>query len=891
MSQNPQIFLIDGSSYLYRAFHAMPPLTTSKGLPTGAIKGVANMLRNIKNNFPDAPIITIFDAKGKNFRHEILESYKANRPPMPDELIKQLDPLKKICNYMGAPVVEISGVEADDVIATLASELKSKHTVIISSLDKDLMQLVEDEKVLMMNTMTDETFDSKKVREKFGVGPEQIIEYLALVGDSSDNIPGVPKVGPKTASKWLTEYLNLENLINKSSELKGAVGESFRDSISDLERNIELVTLKKDVPLKKSISELVSFEPDNKALEKIYEELEFNAWINNQNTKTRNFKDANYETIINKKSLDDLIKKINASSAFAIDTETDSLDTKIAKLIGISVSVKTEEGYYIPIAHDYDDSPDQLDLNKELQGFRKAIEQNQHKLVGQNLKYDLPVLKNHGFKIDNFLADTMIMSYVFNSVGSRHGLDNLAKNYLDYETIKYDEITGTGKNKISFSKVNIDLATNYAAEDADVTLRLYEFFSPKIRSEKKLESLLTDLEYPVLKVLLGMENNGVKIDQKMLVDYSKELSKRLEKLVNKAFSLSGEEFNLDSPKQLLEILFNKLNLPVLKKTPKGQPSTNEETLQKLAEDYELPRVILEYRGLAKLKSTYTDSLVNMIHTNTERVHTSYQQAVTSTGRLSSTEPNLQNIPIKTEEGRKIRQAFIAEKDSCIISADYSQIELRIMAHLSKDINLNSAFTDGKDVHSATAAEIFEVDINNVTGDQRRKAKAINFGLMYGMTAFGLTRQLGISRNDAQMYLDSYFSKYDGVSKYMNEIREQARKKHYVETIFGRRVHVPEINSGNGLRKKAAERAAINGPLQGSAADIIKKAMLDVNQWIQENSSIKMIMQVHDELVFEADENFKDSCCKSIKEIMEKAVALDVPLVVDINHGNNWNEAH
>ena len=891
MSQNPQIFLIDGSSYLYRAFHAMPPLTTSKGLPTGAIKGVANMLRNIKNNFPDAPIITIFDAKGKNFRHEILESYKANRPPMPDELIKQLDPLKKICNYMGAPVVEISGVEADDVIATLASELKSKHTVIISSLDKDLMQLVEDEKVLMMNTMTDETFDSKKVREKFGVGPEQIIEYLALVGDSSDNIPGVPKVGPKTASKWLTEYLNLENLINKSSELKGAVGESFRDSISDLERNIELVTLKKDVPLKKSISELVSFEPDNKALEKIYEELEFNAWINNQNTKTRNFKDANYETINNKKSLDDLIKKINASSAFAIDTETDSLDTKIAKLIGISVSVKTEEGYYIPIAHDYDESPDQLDLNKELQGFRKAIEQNQHKLVGQNLKYDLPVLKNHGFTIDNFLADTMIMSYVFNSVGSRHGLDNLAKNYLDYETIKYDEITGTGKNKISFSKVNIDLATNYAAEDADVTLRLYEFFSPKIRSEKKLESLLNDLEYPVLKVLLGMENNGVKIDQKMLVAYSKELSKRLEKLVNKAFSLSGEEFNLDSPKQLLEILFNKLNLPVIKKTPKGQPSTNEETLQKLAEDYELPRVILEYRGLAKLKSTYTDSLVNMIHTNTERVHTSYQQAVTSTGRLSSTEPNLQNIPIKTEEGRKIRQAFIAEKDSCIISADYSQIELRIMAHLSKDINLNSAFTDGKDVHSATAAEIFEVDINNVTGDQRRKAKAINFGLMYGMTAFGLTRQLGISRNDAQMYLDSYFSKYDGVLKYMNEIREQARKKHYVETIFGRRVHVPEINSGNGLRKKAAERAAINGPLQGSAADIIKKAMLDVNQWIQENSSIKMIMQVHDELVFEVDENFKDSCCKSIKEIMEKAVALDVPLVVDINHGNNWDEAH
>ena len=503
----------------------------------------------------------------------------------------------------------------------------------------------------------------------------------------------------------------------------------------------------------------------------------------------------------------------------------------------------------------------------------------------------MPVLKNHGFTIDNFLADTMIMSYVFNSVGSRHGLDNLAKNYLDYETIKYDEITGTGKNKISFSKVNIDLATNYAAEDADVTLRLYEFFSPKIRSEKKLESLLNDLEYPVLKVLLGMENNGVKIDQKMLVAYSKELSKRLEKLVNKAFSLSGEEFNLDSPKQLLEILFNKLNLPVIKKTPKGQPSTNEETLQKLAEDYELPRVILEYRGLAKLKSTYTDSLVNMIHTNTERVHTSYQQAVTSTGRLSSTEPNLQNIPIKTEEGRKIRQAFIAEKDSCIISADYSQIELRIMAHLSKDINLNAAFIDGKDVHSATAAEIFEVDINDVTGDQRRKAKAINFGLMYGMTAFGLTRQLGISRNDAQMYLDSYFSKYDGVLKYMNEIREQARKKHYVETIFGRRVHVPEINSGNGLRKKAAERAAINGPLQGSAADIIKKAMLDVNQWIQENSSIKMIMQVHDELVFEADENFKDSCCKSIKEIMEKAVTLDVPLVVDINHGNNWNEAH
>ena len=895
MASKNKVFLIDGSSYLYRAFHAMPPLTTSKGLPTGAIKGVVNMLRNLKKEHPESKIITVFDAKGKNFRHEILNTYKANRPPMPKELVEQLEPLKSICNLMAAPVIEVKGVEADDVIATLAEELKSKYEIIISSLDKDLMQLVEDGSVSMMNTMTSEEFDEKGVEKKFNVKPNQIVEYLALVGDSSDNIPGVPKVGPKTASKWLNEYQDISTIIDNAESLKGAVGESFRNSIDDLARNVELVSLKKDVDLEISIDKLIAVEENSKELEALFIELEFNAWISTPQNKTKpKTIKSNYVCVLDKDALLKVCEEISQSNVFAIDTETDSLDTKTTNLLGISLSTKSGEGCYIPFGHDYDGAPDQISLSDAEDILGPVIAANEKKLVGQNLKFDLPVLRRHGFAVTDFLADTMLLSYVFNSTGSRHGLDYLAKNYLDYEPTKFDEVVGTGKKRISFSQVDLDIATEYAAEDADITLRLFKYFSDQLAKEKSLNALLETIEKPALNALLKIETNGVKIDQNFLESYSKELSLRIDKLQKQAYKIAGEEFNLDSPKQLLEILFNKLGLPILKKTPKGQPSTNEETLVRLSEEYELPKVILEYRGLAKLKSTYTDSLVKMIHNQTKRVHTSYQQAVTSTGRLSSTEPNLQNIPIKTEEGRKIRQAFIAEPGNIIISADYSQIELRIMAHLSEDTNLTRAFKEGLDVHASTASEIFSIPIDEVTSDHRRKAKAINFGLMYGMSAFGLTRQLGISRQDAQQYLDSYFDKYQGVNAYMESIRGEAKAKGYVETVMGRRVHVPEINSGNGLRRQAAERAAINGPLQGSAADIIKKAMIDVYHWIEDSDSsneIKMIMQVHDELVFEVKKSKTKEYQEQIVSLMENTFSLSVPLIVEAESGNNWNEAH
>ena len=796
---------------------------------------------------------------------------------------------------MAAPVIEVKGVEADDVIATLAEELKSKYEIIISSLDKDLMQLVEDGSVSMMNTMTSEEFDEKGVEKKFNVKPNQIVEYLALVGDSSDNIPGVPKVGPKTASKWLNEYQDISTIIDNAESLKGAVGESFRNSIDNLARNVELVSLKKDVDLEISIDKLIAVEENSKELEALFIELEFNAWISTPQNKTKpKTIKSNYVCVLDKDALLKVCEEISQTNAFAIDTETDSLDTKTTNLLGISLSTKSGEGCYIPFGHDYDGAPDQISLSDAEDILGPVIVANEKKLVGQNLKFDLPVLRRHGFAVTDFLADTMLLSYVFNSTGSRHGLDYLAKNYLDYEPTKFDEVVGTGKKRISFSQVDLDIATEYAAEDADITLRLFKYFSDQLAKEKSLNTLLETIEKPALNALLKIETNGVKIDQNFLESYSKELSLRIDKLQKQAYKIAGEEFNLDSPKQLLEILFNKLGLPILKKTPKGQPSTNEETLVRLSEEYELPKVILEYRGLAKLKSTYTDSLVKMIHNQTKRVHTSYQQAVTSTGRLSSTEPNLQNIPIKTEEGRKIRQAFIAEPGNIIISADYSQIELRIMAHLSEDTNLTRAFKEGLDVHASTASEIFSIPIDEVTSDHRRKAKAINFGLMYGMSAFGLTRQLGISRQDAQQYLDSYFDKYQGVNAYMESIRDEAKAKGYVETVMGRRVHVPEINSGNGLRRQASERAAINGPLQGSAADIIKKAMIDVYHWIEDTGSsneIKMIMQVHDELVFEVKKSKTKEYQEQIVSLMENTFSLSVPLIVEAESGNNWNEAH
>ena len=895
---NKKIFLIDGSSYLYRAFHAMPPLTTSTGLPTGAVKGVTNMLRNLRNENPNSHYLAIFDAKGKNFRHSIYKDYKANRPPMPPELREQLAPLKSICNAMGMPVVEIPDVEADDVIATLAVMGAQRGIpMIISSLDKDLMQLVEDPLVKMVNTMNNKVYDVAGVQEKFGVHPDQIIDYLALVGDTSDNIPGVPKVGPKTAVKWLNEFKDLDGITQNAENFPGVVGQNLRDSIQDLDRNVELVTLKKDVDLSVSLDELLAATENQEELNKLFASLEFKNWIKSSDGRSTDEPIASvpskeYETVLSDKALKTWAEKLNKCSAFAIDTETSSLDTMTADLLGISLSCEEGEGCYIPIQHSYEGMPEQLSLSAIVKTLGEAISNNQTKLVGQNLKFDLPILNRHGIKVTEFLGDTMLMSYVLNSTGTRHGLDRMAVHYLQYQPMKYEEVAGSASKQINFAQVEIPAATFYAAEDADITFRLFNLLDKRLQKEPKLINLLKTLEYPMLKSLLRVETNGAKIDTNMLAEYSKELGLKIDKLSKTAFKMAGEEFNMDSPKQLVEILYNKLELPVLKKTPKGQPSTNEDTLQRLAEEYELPKVIIQYRGLAKLKSTYTDSLINIQHPDTKRIHTSYQQAVTSTGRLSSTEPNLQNIPIKTAEGRKIREAFVAEKGNVLISADYSQIELRIMAHLSGDKNLTHAFNNNIDVHSATASEIFDVPLEEVTTDHRRSAKAINFGLIYGMSAFGLTRQLGIPRHEAQTYLDTYFERYTGVREYMDSTKELAKKNLYVETILGRKLHVTEINASNGLRRQAAERAAINAPLQGSAADIIKKAMIDVDEWIgEDNPNIKMIMQVHDELIFEVKKDFAEEALTNVISLMERAVKLDIPLIVDANQGTNWNEAH
>ena len=893
-----RVFIIDGSSYLYRAYHAMPPLSTSKGQPTGAIKGVTNMLMTLKKDSEGSPIIVVFDAKGKTFRSEIYKEYKANRPPMPEDLRQQLDPLKEICKAIGFPLIEIPGVEADDVIATLVNKAKQKNfKAVVSSLDKDLMQLVEDPNITIMNTMKHQIFTEDKVFEKFGVQPNQIRDMLALVGDSSDNIPGVPKVGQKTAAKWLNEYKNLDGIKDNAELIKGVVGENLRNSLADLERNVELVSLKDDVELGVSFDSLLQLNTDQEKLDELFSELEFNASTKNASKQpdakeTLKEKNNNYETVISEDQLLAWAKNLDECKVYAIDTETDSLDTITANLVGISLSVKEGTGCYIPIGHKYEGCPDQPSLDLVIEIIGNAIERNKEKAVGQNLKFDIPILSRHKIQLDKFHADTMLMSYVLNSTATRHGMDKLASFYLDYETIKYGDVAGTASKQISFSEVEINVATNYAAEDADITLRLYNKLNGLLEDKPTQKKLLEEIEYPLVHVLSKIEQNGAKIDKAKLAAHSEELAEKISDLSSQAFKIAGEEFNLDSPKQLLEILYEKLKLPVLKKTPKGQPSTNEETLQRLSEEYELPKIILQYRTLAKLKSTYTDSLIKIENQVTQRIHTSYQQAITSTGRLSSTEPNLQNIPIKTSEGRRIREAFIPEKGNVLISADYSQIELRIMAHLSKDKNLTNAFNKGLDVHSSTAAEVFGVDIENVTEEQRRSAKAINFGLMYGMSAFGLTRQLDIPRADAQKYLDTYFERYTGVKDYMANTKAQAKEDMFVETIMGRRLYLNEINAANGLRRQAAERAAINAPLQGSAADIIKKAMIDINKFlIKELPETKMIMQVHDELIFETPQNNADEVLGLMKNMMEAAVELDIPLIADAEIGQNWNEAH
>jgi DNA polymerase-1 len=748
-----------------------------------------------------------------------------------------------------------------------------------------------------MNTMNNQIYDVAGVQEKFGVHPNQIIDYLAIVGDTSDNIPGVPKVGPKTAVKWLGEFKTLQGIIDNADSLTGVVGQNFRDSIPDLDRNIELVTLKKDVDLKVSLEDLLMAEENQEELNKLFASLEFKTWIKSSPSSGSEVPEApksknEYQAVLTENDLKAWAKKIDKCSVFAIDTETSSLDTMTADLIGISLACNEGEGCYIPIKHSYEEMPKQIPLTQIQKILGSAITKNQKKLVGQNLKFDLPMLNRHGIEVEEFLGDTMLMSYVLNSTGTRHGLDRMALYYLNYEPMKYEEVVGSASKQINFAQVDIPDATFYAAEDADVTLRLFNLLNGMLKDQPKLINLLQSIEYPMLQSLIRVETNGAKIDARMLSEYSNELAIKIEELSKAAFKMAGEEFNMDSPKQLVEILYNKLDLPVLKKTPKGQPSTNEDTLQRLAEEYDLPKIIIEYRGLAKLKSTYTDSLINIQHPVSKRIHTSYQQAVTSTGRLSSTEPNLQNIPIKTPEGRKIREAFIAEKGNVLISADYSQIELRIMAHLSGDKNLTHAFNNNIDVHSATASEIFNISLEDVSLDHRRSAKAINFGLIYGMSAFGLTRQLGIPRHEAQAYLDTYFERYTGVRKYMDSTKELAKKNLFVETILGRKLHVSAINDSNGLRRQAAERAAINAPLQGSAADIIKKAMIDVDHWIgNNNSDIKMIMQVHDELIFEVKKGFAEEALENITSLMESSVKLDIPLIVDANTGANWNEAH
>ena len=902
-----RIFIIDGSSYLYRAYHAMPPLTASSGQPTGAIKGVTNMLMTLKKDSEGSPIIVVFDAKGKTFRNDIYKDYKANRPPMPDDLREQLQPLKEIVRAIGFPLIEIAGVEADDVIATLVKIAKEKKfKTVISSLDKDLMQLVEDPISTMMNTMTHQIFNEDKVLEKFGVKPSQIRDLLALTGDTSDNIPGVPKVGQKTAAKWLNEYGNIDEIKLNADHIKGVVGENLRSSLGDLDRNVELVSLKNDVDLGIDFESMLELNADQEKLDKLFSELEFKALKKpsaksssaeasepTQATSENKLKvQGNYETLFTKEDLLNWAKKLDACKVFAIDTETDSLDTVTANIVGISLSTEEETGCYIPINHKYDGCPKQIDIKVIIEILGKSIEKNQHKAVGQNLKFDLPILSRHGIHLEKFYADTMLMSYVLNSTATRHGMDKLAEFYLNYTTVKYKDVTGTASKQINFSAVSIDIASNYAAEDADITLRLFNRLNDLLKDKPTQEKLLTEIEYPLVHALSRIEMNGAKVDKNKLAAHSKELSNKIDDLSEQAFKIAGEEFNLDSPKQLLVILYEKLKLPILKKTPKGQPSTNEETLQRLAEEYEIPKIILQYRTLAKLKSTYTDSLIRIENPVTKRIHTSYQQAVTSTGRLSSTEPNLQNIPIKTAEGRRIREAFVPEKGNVLISADYSQIELRIMAHLSKDENLTYAFNNNLDVHSATAAEVFGVNLNDVSQDQRRSAKAINFGLMYGMSAFGLTRQLDIPRAEAQKYLDTYFERYTGVKRYMEETKAQAKEDMFVETIMGRRLYLNEINAANGLRRQAAERAAINAPLQGSAADIIKKAMIDINTFLyKEMPEVKMIMQVHDELIFEAPKKSSKEVLQIMKKMMEDAVKLDIPLIAEAAIGDNWNEAH
>ena len=910
-SDQSPLILVDGSSYLFRAYHVpyLQALSTSDGQPTGAITGVLNMLKSLKKDYPNGNIVVVFDAKGKTFRNDMYPEYKANRPPMPDDLRTQIAPLHEIITAMGLPLLVIPDVEADDVIGTLSHQATAMGMeTVISTGDKDMAQLVN-QHVRLINTMTDIEMDEAGVVEKFGVRPDQIIDYLALMGDKIDNIPGVEKCGPKTAVKWLTAYPSLKEVMDNADNVKGKIGENLRAALTQLPLSYELATIKLDVELEQSVEELKPIAADVETLTTLYKKYELRRLLadltKNDSAKTDDSIDdtdavatesdieAEYELILNKADFQTWLEKLTAAEVFAFDTETTSVNYQKAELVGLSFAVEVGKAAYVPVAHDYLGAPEQLDRNWVLEQLKPLLESETQSKVGQNLKYDANVLSHYGINMNGITFDTMIESYCLNSVATRHNMDALAEKYLGYKTVHFEDIAGKGAKQLTFNQIDLEKAGHYAAEDADITLRLHQAIFPKLAKNSEQLAVFNDIEMPLLPVLARMEQHGVLIDCDMLDQQSHDIGIRLSELEIEAHNLAGKSFNLSSPKQLQTILFEELSIPVIKKTPKGAPSTAEEVLQELALDYPLPKVILENRGLSKLKSTYTDKLPLLVDPKTNRVHTSYQQAVTATGRLSSTDPNLQNIPIRSEEGRKIRYAFIAPADHKIVAIDYSQIELRIMAHLSDDPGLVKAFSEGKDVHKATAAEIFAVPLDEVTSDQRRSAKAVNFGLIYGMSAFGLAKQLNVPRHTAQAYMDKYFERYPNVSQYMEDTRQQATETGYVETLFGRRLYLPDIKAKNAMRKKAAERAAINAPMQGTAADIIKKAMLAVDAWIleQDDPRVKMTMQVHDELVFEIHKDIADSTTKTLVSIMNNAVTMKVPLIAEAGIGDNWEQAH
>jgi DNA polymerase-1 len=936
------LVLVDGSSYLYRAFHALPPLTNSRGEPTGAVLGVLNMLLRMQREQNPELVAVVFDAPGKTFRDELFAEYKSHRPPMPDDLRAQIEPLIAAVQAMGLPLLRIPGVEADDVIGTLAQRaVAAGMNVLISTGDKDMAQLVN-ERVTLVNTMTNSSLDRAGVKVKFDVYPEQIIDYLALVGDTSDNIPGVPKVGPKTAAKWLNEYVTLDNLIANQDRIEGKVGESLRASTVDLALSRELATIRCDVDLDIGPEDLRRAEPDTAKLRELYTRLELRSLLKGLDTSPAAAgevvrsagggarKDVsrgeftlagespsespspglpptspadageagswapgrNYELVLTQEAFDRWLDALRAADVFAFDTETTALDYMQAEIVGVSFAIEPGHAAYVPLAHTYPGAPDQLNREAALRQLQPLLEDAKRGKLGHHLKYDAHVLRNHGIELRGMRFDSMLESYVLNSTATRHDLDSVARLYLGVETIHYEDVAGKGAKQLNFRDVPVESAAEYSAEDSDVALRLHRTLRPRLEAVPALARLYDEIEQPLVPVLLEMEHCGVLVDAQMLKRQSHELSKSLQQLEQRAHGVAGQPFNLESPKQLQDVLFNKLGLPVKRKTPTGQPSTAEDVLEELAEEFELPRIIMDYRGLAKLRSTYTDKLPEQINPRTGRVHTSYHQAVAATGRLSSTDPNLQNIPIRTAEGRRIRQAFVAPPGHALVAADYSQIELRIMAHLSGDAGLLDAFANDRDIHQATAAEVFgAASPEAVTSDQRRAAKAINFGLIYGMSAFGLARQLGIERGAAQQYVDLYFQRYPGVKRYMDETRATAREQGFVETVFGRRLYLPDIRSRNAQMRQYAERSAINAPMQGTAADIIKRAMIEVHRWLQGQPHARLMMQVHDELVLEVAEDRADAVLRELRSHMVAAAELRVPLKVEVGVGKNWDEAH